>query len=279
MNLKTPLAPFALALLGVLISTGANAQSSRASVSTISVPIVGNLDNRIVTYAYTPHVVYQLKVTVGMHTHIQLGPDEELIETPRFGDTVRWRVEGNEKNLYVKALAPGIKTSMSLVTSRRTYQFELQATERDSERIQKVMFSYPDTEMQIQQARTQLRAAEHEVIQAQIQQVRSQNLTSEPIDPSELEFLKIHSDDPNMLRMHAYTDGIKTWVRMPPGIQDLPAVFMVEANERGKETLMPVNYTVAERKNIRDRDVIIIDRVHPLWMLKIGSFDVRISNK
>ena len=80
----------------VFLAFSANA----ATEKTISVPMPGYLDSRIVTFAYTPDVVYQLPITVGMHTHIPLGEDEELIESPRIGETVRWRVEGNEKNIY-----------------------------------------------------------------------------------------------------------------------------------------------------------------------------------
>ena len=78
--------------------------------------------------------------------------------------------------------------------------------------------------------------------------------------------------------MHVYADGVKTWMRLPPGIQDLPAVFMVEKDERGREQLMPVNYTVADREGARDRDVIVIDRTAPQWRLRIGkSVDVRVT--
>ena len=93
-------------LASIFFAFGASANTEK----TISVPMPGNLDSRIVTFAYTPDVVYQLPITVGMHTHILLGEDEELIESPRIGEKVRWRVEGNEKNIYIKALQPGVRT-------------------------------------------------------------------------------------------------------------------------------------------------------------------------
>ena len=133
---------YTLAAALVALSCAAHAQK----VAAITVPTPGNLDSRVVTFAYTPDVVYKLNVTVGMHTHIALAPDEELIEVPRIGDKVRWRIEGNEKNLYIKATVPDTVTSLSLVTDKRTYQFELSATSKPSERIQKAVFSYPDQE-------------------------------------------------------------------------------------------------------------------------------------
>ncbi|ABM59411.1 TrbG/VirB9 family P-type conjugative transfer protein [Verminephrobacter eiseniae] len=255
-----------------------SALAQAAPESEISVPIPGNLDPRIVTFAYTPDVVYQLPVTVGMHTHIPFTADEELSEPPSIGEKVRWRLEGNEKNIYIKALQPGVRTSLTLVTNKRTYQFELIATTKPNERIQKAQFTYPDEQAGIQMAwrnKTE-RAAEQA---AQIERHRkAQNLSDAPMDASQLAFYSVRTDNTQYQRMHVYSDGVKTWMRLPPGVQDLPAVFMVDKDQRGREQLMPVNYTVADRENLRDRDVIIIDRTAALWMLRIGqSIEVRVA--
>lgn len=264
----------------MFLLTSASAVVNAQHVSSVSVPTPGNLDSRIVTFAYTPDVVYRLPVTVGMHTHIALGADEELIEVPRIGDKVRWRIEGNEKNLYIKATVPDISTSLSLVTSKRTYQFELSATSKAAERVQKAVFSYPDQEEEFRLRTERVgRELQHQA-EAAAKAITSQNLAEDTLDPSSLVFYKVQSEDPDLKRINAYTDGVKTWMRMPPGVQDLPAVFIVEANERGKESLMPVNYTVADRKSIRDRDVVIIDRVAPVWMLQIGKrVQVRVTKE
>ena len=274
--MKKTLAVCMIAAFGALCIPTSWAQK----VSSISAPIPGNLDSRIVTFAYTPDVVFKLPVTVGMHTHIALGADEELIEVPRIGDKVRWRIEGNEKNLYVKATAPDTTTSLSLVTSKRVYQFELSATSKGSERIQKAIFSYPDDEEGIKIRARQGYERERGIAEQKQMALASQNLASESMDPVALRFLTIETENPAFAGMHAYTDGIRTYMRMPPGIQDLPAVFMAEANERGKELLMPVNYNVVDRKSVRDRDVIVVDRTAPVWVLQIGkSASVRVTDK
>jgi len=278
MKQRTPLQS-SIIVLALLTALSSAVQASSPSRSALNVPVPGNLDSRIVTFAYTPDVVYRLAVTVGMHTHIMLGADEELIEVPRIGDKVRWRIEGNEKNLYIKATAAGTNTSLSLVTSKRVYQFELVSTERASERVQKAMFSYPDAEEQIQLRARSAENADRAAAQLQADNLRAQNISPEPIDPADLRFLNIKANDPAFNVMHAYTDGIRTYIRMPPSIQDLPAVFMVELNENEKETLMPVNYTVLDRKTARDRDVIVIDRLSPVWVLQIGTkAQVRITD-
>lgn len=253
------------------------AVNALATTDAISVPTPGNLDSRIVTFAYTPDVVFQLPVTVGMHTHIALGDGEELAETPRIGEKVRWRIEGNEKNLYIKALQPNVRTSLSLVTNKRVYQFELFSTTKPGERIQKAQFTYPDEEAGIQIAWRKKQEREQEVVEKQTKALQVQNLAPKPIDSARMTFYAIQTENAEYKRMHAYSDGVKTWMRLPPGIQDLPAVFMVDKDDQGKEQLMPVNYTVVDRESVRDRDVIVIDRTAPQWRLRIGkTVEVRV---
>ena len=65
-------------------------------------------------------------------------------------------------------------------------------------------------------------------------------------------------------------------MRMPPGIQDLPALFLVDTENK----LVPINYTVADRKGHEDRDVLIIERTNPKWLLKIKkSVEVKLTKE
>lgn len=249
--------------------------AENAAVNGLSVPVPGGLDSRVRVFAYSPDVVYTLQVTVGMHTHIPLGADEELIEKPKLGEVIQWRVSGNEKNLYIKALKSDTTTSMTLVTDKRVYQFELVATTKASERIQKAYFVYPDDEERMafsQQGRADKANA---AIAAEESRKRDQELSSEPINPRNLSFYRVEGNK-EYERMYAYDDGRHTWMRMPPGIQDLPAVFMV--GDDGK--LMPVNYTVSDRKGKDDRDVIKIERTSTKWLLKIGkAVEVKVTKE
>lgn len=256
-----------IALVCAFLATSvAGNAAENTAVNGLSVAVPGGLDSRVRVFAYSPDVVYTLQVTVGMHTHIPLGADEELIEKPKLGEVIQWRVSGNEKNLYIKALKSDTTTSMTLVTDKRVYQFELVATTKAAERIQKAYFVYPDDEERMaftQQVRADKASASSA---AEEGRKREQELSAEPINPSNLSFYRVEGKK-EYERMYAYDDGRHTWMRMPPGIQDLPAVFMV--GDDGK--LMPVNYTVSDRKGKDDRDVIKIERTSPKWLLKIGK--------
>jgi type IV secretion system protein VirB9 len=271
--------PFQCAL--VALAAVATIQAHAVNITRepdLSVPMPGNLDSRIRTFAYTPDVVFTLPVTVGMHTHIQLGADERLKELPRLGETVQWRVTGNARNLYIKALRPDTKTSLTLVTDKRVYQFELHSTTKSSERVQKATFTYPDDDdmtalasaiEQADAAETALR--EYRAQELAKQHAKQQELAPKPFDAQGLTFYKIDAKAPYN-QMHVYDNGVMTWMRMPKGVQDAPAVFEIGRDDK----LMPVNYTWADRASARDPDVILVDRVASKWMLKLGK-DVEIK--
>lgn len=271
----------AVALIGnFALSTTATAQARSSGSSTrLQVPTPGDLDSRIRQYAYHMGVVFELPVTVGMHTHIQMGEDEVLIEKPRMGETVQWRVSGNSKNIYIKALTPGVSTSMTLVTDRRTYQFDLRATQNASERVQMAHFTYPDDDERFmldtdrREAEKKSKLDAEKVAEAsEAARKKSTELSDQPVSPSQLSFYRVEAKEP-WSRIQAYDDGRRTWVRMPLGTQDLPAIFMVD--EKG--LLMPVNYTITERKTPTERDVLVVERVSPQWSLRIGrAVDVRL---
>lgn len=278
MHVRKPFQRTLIALSAMFAMQAYAAPVARTPV--LSVPMPGNLDARIRTYAFTPDVVYTLPVTVGMHTHVQLGADERLKELPRLGETVQWRVTGNARNLYIKALRPDTKTSLTLVTDKRIYQFELRSTTDAEERIQKAVFNYPDDEdaSQLASAIEQANAVaavneERKVEERAHLHAKKQELSPKPIDANALSFYKVEAKAPYD-RMHVYDNGVMTWMRMPRGVQDAPAVFEVGSDNK----LMPVNYTWADRSDVRDPDVIVVDRIASQWMLKLGKqVEVKIS--
>lgn len=241
-------------------SIAAEQKIPKAYGTSVSAPYTSPLDSRIKYYAYTPDVVYTLPVTVGMHTHIQMGADEKLIEKPNIGETVQWRISGNAHNLYVKALQEDATTSLTLITNKRVYQFELQSTKDATKRVQKAYFTYPDEE----QAFDLLVAKQQVAVQKEAERVENIKV-SKPVESSSLTFYKIEGNA--SFKPHAvYDDGTFTYFRLPQ-IQDLPAIFMLEEGTRNK--LSPLNYVVKG-------DQVIIERVAKTFVMKLGKDELRI---
>lgn len=75
----------------------------------------------------------------------------ESILSVQLGDSVRWNIESaisgsandSVEHLIVKPLEAGLKTSMLIITDRRTYHIRLKSTEADF--MPAVVFSYPNS--------------------------------------------------------------------------------------------------------------------------------------
>ena len=133
--------PFMLALaLGLTLVGGmtapAQAQSDLA-------------DPRIRTIFYNPNRIVPLKAYFGYQMMIQFGPDER-IENIAIGEGAAWQVTPNKEAtlLFLKPLEHAPATNMTVVTSSRTYLFELSAhalaEARDAGMMTyEVRFTYP----------------------------------------------------------------------------------------------------------------------------------------
>lgn len=256
-----------IALSAFAITMGvANAQSNApgtpAYVASISAPYNSPLDSRVKFYAYNADVVYTLPITVGMHTHIQLGADEVLIEKPKLGETIQWRITGNEHNLYIKALQPNTSTSLTLITDKRSYQFEIVSTTESSKRIQKAYFTYPDEDEKMELT------LQHQIKDKKGEGQRLDSLkVSTSVDPAQLNFNYTVTGTAAFKPSAVYDDGKFTYFRLP-ATQDLPAIFMLEEGSRNK--LSPINYAVKG-------DQIIIERMAKNFVMKLGKEELRIA--
>lgn len=103
-------------------------------------------DNRIKTYIYNPNEVFLLVVHTGFQSHIEFAKGEE-IETISMGDSYAWKITPLANRLFIKPLERNIRTNMTILTNRRTYQFDIVAKELEGEDdpnlVYVVRFYYP----------------------------------------------------------------------------------------------------------------------------------------
>lgn len=224
-----------------------------------SSPVPSPYDKRIRVFTYSPEMVYNLHCAVGMTTQIALAPGEGLIEDPHVGDSIEWRITGGPTNIYIKPVRPDITTSLSLVTNKRIYQFQL-FSGSTSDYEQMVSFHYPQEEEKLRIAEVQ---AKHEQQAASAQQ--QAQLVSMQLNPTDLSFDYDVKGDAAFRPLNVFNDGKFTYLLMPK-LQDLPAAFLVD--QQGKLTL--VNY-------IRRGSYLVIERVASHLMLKLGKDQVEIT--
>lgn len=115
-----------------------------AATKSPSLPIT--VDNRIKTYVYNSNEVYLLILHFGFQSHIEFARDEE-IETISLGDTYAWKLTPLGNRLFIKPMEKNIRTNMTIITNKRTYQFDLVAKELEGEDekdlVYLVRFYYP----------------------------------------------------------------------------------------------------------------------------------------
>ncbi len=106
-------------------------------------------DSRIKTYVYNQNDVYRVMTYYGYQMNIEFGPDEE-IETVSVGDKTGWQITPSEDRLFIRAMSEEGHTNMTVITSERTYQFDLYSSkpgeEGWDELVYVVRFYFPPAE-------------------------------------------------------------------------------------------------------------------------------------
>lgn len=229
--------------------------------SIAALPIEVPDESRIVMFTYSPDAVFRILTTPGTVTHLELEAGEGVVELPAIGDSIQWRVSGGPRNLYIKPLRPSLATTLTIVTDKRTYQFDLRSGEPGAKRFQKVSFHYPEVEA----ALTLKERDKVESVETERARLKSQELGGAP-DPTAYDFAYESEGDAPFKPLTVFNDGKQTFLRLP-SVQDQPGVFLYEDD---KPSL--VNYVVKG-------DYIVVDRLAKKLLLKLGKREVRVSRK
>jgi type IV secretion system protein VirB9 len=89
-------------------------------------PVFGDGDARLQSVDFDAAQVVQLRGTPGYQLMVELSPDEQ-VRSVALGDTGAWQVSVNKdgNRLFLKPARAGATTNMAVVTSVRTYNFDL----------------------------------------------------------------------------------------------------------------------------------------------------------
>ena len=92
------------------------------SFSDAEIPLT--TDRRIKTYVYHPSDVYLVTMSPGFQTSIEFSKGEQ-VETISVGDSYSWTMNPVENRVFIKPLEDNIRTNMTIITNKRTYQFDV----------------------------------------------------------------------------------------------------------------------------------------------------------
>jgi type IV secretion system protein VirB9 len=119
-----------------------------AHAQTPVIPAPGPGDARIREVMYDENQIVQVRARLGYEMMIEFDTTER-IENVSIGDAQSWQVTPNRKAtlLFIKPMSKTSPTSMTVVTNKRIYSFQLQATEvrtaNDPDAMFRLRFLYP----------------------------------------------------------------------------------------------------------------------------------------
>ena len=104
-------------------------------------------DSRIKTFVYNENEVYPITVHYGYQSSIEFGIGEEANVTS-IGDSYSWKITRVGRRLFIKTLEANAHTNLTVITNKRTYQFDILSRlpdeNIDQELVYVVRFFYPE---------------------------------------------------------------------------------------------------------------------------------------
>lgn len=202
-----------------------------------TIPSPDDLDPRIQSVDYIEDKIIQLSVAPGYQLTVEFGPDE-LIQSVAVGDASSWQATPSRRgdHMFIKPVAFGVTTNMTVVTSIRTYLFELVPLSGPSSSMAYTLrFNYPSGARDV--------SAEEAAVSMTGHYKLSGSNVVRPIRISD--------------------DGIHTYIEWPHD-DPVPAVYAVDRS--GRESLV--------NGMMRD-DIFVIDSISPKLVFRIDNHVAR----
>ena len=220
------------------------------------VPVRGALDSRVRSVTYDSGQVYRIRGFVGYQIDLEFESGETFVGLGA-GDIDGLAYFGQGNHLFLKPKAAKVSTNITVLTTRRQYQFDYAvltpSPSRDNEDVVFALrFSYP---MSSSQTAAQIEARDIDVELGHASSGERRNLDY------------WYCGAPSLRPVAASDDAIHTRLRFAPNA-DLPAVFV--RNEDDTESL--VNYSM-------ESGDMVIHRTGRRFILRRGKLTGCILNK
>jgi len=219
-----------------------------------TVPAKGAVDARIRTAAYDSGEVYRLHGFVGYQIDLEFEPGESFVGLGS-GDLEGLAFVGQENHLFLKPKAVNIATNLTVLTSRRHYQFDYSASSQrpgEDELIYALRFTYAPSTAKF--------AAEAAAKRLDSQLESASNNRTRNID-------YWYCGERTLRPAAASDDGVHTRLTFAAN-SDLPAIFV--RNEDDSESLL--NFSV-------DAGDVVIHRVAQRFILRRGKLTGCVINR
>ena len=235
-------------------------------------------DTRIKTYVYNPNEIYQIKFMTNYQSILEL-QEGENVRIITFGNPAGWatpRLIDNQ--LFMKAVEPGVKTNMIIITDRRKYFFEIMSSDEDSDSVsdaqitQYLQFFYPDLKsIDIPPKTAKVTLNENAMALATgraIQQYEKRD-TDMVANVGEINTKYTYSGDgKGITPVMAFDNGKKTYFRFANNNAVIPVISSID--HMGKET--PIRTRISG-------EYVYVDTVEKKFTLRKGAELVCVFNE
>lgn len=232
------------------------------SVASGKTPIT--TDSRIKTFVYNENEVFHVTLQYGYQSSIEFAKGEE-VETISIGNSYSWKITPIDRRLFIKALEGAVHTNMTVITNRRTYQFELESKypdgNLDEELVYVVRFFYP-----------------LESLDKPLPKVSSLNIDMSRYNPDPVMEPSVKKESYNfnysltgpdsIAPLKVFDDGQQTFMQFSNNNAVVPKIFSVEEN--GNENR--VKYT-------RQGEYIVVKKIVNKMALRMNQDVVFVYNE
>ena len=218
-------------------------------------------DTRVVAYDYDPNRTYPVRSRVKVFTEIVVPDDEKIVAWyPSADDKRGWpyTVSSDRQHVFVMPMQAGTVNTATLLTDKHSYLLTFEAVDSGIwfQRVQWVVPEAVSSELP-----TQYEAPANDAATD----------SSAPTGP-DLESMfvgyTIHGKAAFAPTLVA-DDGRFTWFRLSPNVQELPALFVLNSDDKPEL----VNYTLDQNNLIKAQ------RTSDAWLLKLGDEEVKVTVK
>ena len=224
-------------------------------------PIALPGDSRLVVFNYNRDQIFRVLTAPLKMTTIEFPDDERIVGEPAWGESVRWDYETDGVNhLYVKPQAPGLVNTLSVNTTKRSYEFTLVSSPLGGIFYQKVRFRISTSFAE----KAKARAAGQEPAAEQEGGYPARSGGAVSVSPENLNFDYSTYGNASFKPEAVFDDGKAIWIRMPKSAE-WPVALVKDGSD-----YVVVNF-------IRRGDYLVVQRLADTVALRSGDEEVKIE--